>query len=105
LTGFSRQQLLYRVLRCLVVEQYVRNRIDDRHGDAVLMRELLNRLHTANTFGDMTQLSDDHIQRLASRKTETDLPVTRQITGAGEYQVAHAGETHEGFAATTEGGA
>ena len=64
--------------------------------------QLPYRLRATHAFGDMAELGDDAFQRLAGRQSQPDLPVARQVTGACQYQVAHAGQSHEGFRAAAQ---
>jgi hypothetical protein len=49
--------------------------------------------------------ADDRVQGLALRQAEADAAVARQVAGAGEDQVAHAGQAHEGFRLPAQRGA
>ena len=45
----------------------------------------------------MPQVTLDVGERLAGRQRQANAAVAREITGAGQDQIAHAGQTHEGF--------
>ena len=50
----------------------------------------------------MTERSLGFCDTRALRNRQADAAVARQIAGAGQDQVAHAGESHESFSARTE---
>ena len=67
-----------------------------------------NFTRTVDTFGHVAEFGEDGIQRLACcvlrafRQHQPHTAVTRQVAGAGEYQIAYAGEPHEGFRTPAE---
>jgi hypothetical protein len=55
-----------------------------------------------HAFGDVAEFAHDVGQRLALGQQEADAAVAREVAGAGQHQVAHAGQAHEGFAVGAE---
>ena len=55
-----------------------------------------------HALGDVTEPRKHRRQRLAVRKRQPDPAVAREIAGAGEHQVADAGESHERFRPAAE---
>jgi hypothetical protein len=55
-----------------------------------------------HAFGDMAEFAGDVGQRLAFGQQQADATIARQVAGAGQHQVAHAGQAHEGFAPGAE---
>ena len=55
-----------------------------------------------DAFGDVAKVGKNCLQFPPLRQRQTNTPVARQITGAGQHQVAHAGQPHEGFGLPAE---
>ena len=72
---FACQQPLYGRLRRIAAEQDLRDRIDDRHRDVMLLRKQLHRLYATHAFGHMAEFGHDGIERLALRKAKADLAI------------------------------
>src|SRR5258708_34603575 len=50
----------------------------------------------------MAELLEDRVERLAPREVQPDTAVARQITGAGQDEVARSRKAHEGFGPPAE---
>jgi hypothetical protein len=61
----------------------------------VIARVRERSLRRGDTFGDVPQFREHGFQGLALGEAHADLAIARQVPGAGEHEVAQAGEARE----------
>src|ERR1700757_270039 len=79
----------------------VDNRVDfagDGHGNAVPVSELHDDAGGLDALSDLIHRRDDLVDRLARAELLADMAVTAALAGAGDDQIAHAGQPGEGVA-------
>ena len=63
----------------------------DRHRNAQTLRKVMHFPHRVNTLGNMPEPAQYLRQIVLLRQQQTDLAIARQIAGAGQDQIPHAG--------------
>src|SRR2546425_7642195 len=71
------------------------NRAGDRHVDPPAGGKRLDRRRGMHAFGDMAELRENRLERLAPREEQPDAPVAGKLAGAGQDEVPRPCEPHE----------
>ena len=66
-----------------------------------LAHDFVGGLHRFHHLADFAHCI---LQRLTTTQGQAQAAITRQVTGAGQYQVAQAGQAHQGFGTSADGG-
>src|SRR6185436_9828363 len=69
---------------------------------AMPLRDFVHRLGRVITLDDLANLRNRLVDRLARRERAAEAPVARLVVGAGQHEVAKAGEAHERLALCAE---
>ena len=69
----------------------------DRHLDAELFGDFVDSFGCHDTLDDLLYFFLRFLHGFAAGQRETHAPVSRQVVGTGQHEVAHAGEAHEGL--------
>ena len=76
--------------------------LDDRHRHLVLHGHALHGARAVVALDDLADRSQRFARRGAGGEREAEAAIARFVVGAGEDEVAHAGEAHERFLAAAE---
>src|SRR5581483_8283145 len=88
----------------LAVVQDLAHLRGDGHLHAVLARQVHGGVGGEHAFGDhAVHAGDDVVQPASAPELHADGAIAREAAGAGEHQVAHAGQAEHGFAAPSAG--
>src|SRR5271163_4501837 len=85
--------------RCAVIDDTV-DFASDRHGNAVRIGELHDNAGSVDALSDLIHRCDDLVDWLARAELHADMPVAAALAGAGDDEIAHAGQPGEGVAVT-----
>ena len=86
-----------RLRGCAVIDDTV-DFASDRHGNAVRIGESHDDADGFDSLSDLIHRCDDFVDRLACAELLADMPVATALTGAGDDEIANAGQPSEGVA-------
>ena len=95
--GFAHHQTFGDIFCAQFVAYEFVQGLGNRHVDLVAAGGVEYFVYGGYAFGDMADFGQDLVQGLAGSQAQADFSVTRQCAGAGEDEVAHAGQPHHGF--------
>ena len=81
----------------VVLVQYPVNLVTDRHLDAELVGDFLDRFSGEHAFDDLLNFFLSFFDRHATCQRQAHAAITRQIVSAGKDEIAHARQSHECF--------
>ena len=96
----AREQLVHRVARRHALEEHRAHRARDRHVHTAVRRATRATLCAVCTpSATWPSAASICIEPLAAAEREADAAIAREVAGAGEDQIARAGQPHERFEA------
>jgi hypothetical protein len=101
-TRLALEQLQDSIPRREAFVEHAMDGVADRHVDAVMARERAHRGRGGHALGTVPQVPEDLRQRFPRGERQAHAAIARQVAGAGEHEIAQAGEAHQCFTPAAE---